>query len=139
MALPKLSLFMKLHDYIYNKTKKSKYITSQDLHKLYTMAQALYIELCASHNTPQIVQPQLFVITDYHYRIWELNGPSNLYDEDNIYMYCIYHNRLQFEDKLLNNMPPWYFPASSDENLEPNGTCFKLKVDQIIYKKNKNQ
>lgn len=132
MALPKPRLIYRIHDAIYNKTNKSKLITRKDLDSLYSICHKLYYDLCLSENTAHVVQPQLFAVTDAHYRIWDINGPSNIFSEDDIYMYCIYHRRLQFEDKLKMDMPSWCSPVSNGENLQPFGTCFKIKVDEII-------
>lgn len=132
MALPKPKLRYRIHDAIYYRTKKSRYITRRDLDSLHSMSLKLYDDLCSKAHAMHVVQPELYVVTDAHYRIWEINGPSSLFDEDEIYMYCIYHYRLQFEDELIEDMPDWYAPVSPEENLEPTGTCFKVKVDEII-------
>ena len=132
MALPKPKLRYRIYDAIYYRTKKSKYITRRDLDSLHSMSLKLYDDLCSKAHAMHVVQPELYVVTDAHYRIWEINGPSSLFGEDGIYMYCIYHYRLQFEDELIEDMPDWYAPVLPEENLEPTGTCFKVKVDEII-------
>lgn len=132
MAYAKLKLKDRLYNAIYSKYKNYEYITQKDLISLYNISSKIYYDMCLAENLPHVIQPKLFETADAHRRSWEINGPSNIYDEDEIYMYCISYQRLQLHPNITDNLPSWYSPCGPNEDLQPSGTCFKIKVDEII-------
>lgn len=132
MAYAKIKLKDRLYNVVYSRSKNYEYITQKDLISLYNISSKIYYNMCLDENLPHVIQPKLFETADAHRRSWEINGPSNVYNEDEIYMYCISYKKLHFHPDVANNFPSWYSPCTSDENLQPSGTCFKIKVDEII-------
>lgn len=121
--------YRNIYKFLHKKTKYYKYISYIDLEYLYSVSQHIYRRMLVEHNVTRYDNPELYQTEDAHFRIWEINGPmTTLSNSVDIYMFCMSKEKFYFNDDLLRNLPFWLENVSENDNFQPNGTCFKIKV-----------
>lgn len=122
-------MFNKILAFIKKFSKKSKFVNFEDLDYFYSICSETYFERCLIENKKPTVNPVLFETMDKYGRTWEINGPATD-DNVNVYMWVISLKDYPFHDDT--NFYPPNFIFKDTLALQPNGTCFKIKVDTIV-------
>ena len=120
--------------YIRSRSKKTKTLSFKDIGYLHSLCQDLYKDLLLEKGVMHYANPSLWTnLVDYRNRSWEINGPALLDKSDSyIYMYVINYDKLDFTEDFMSNPPPYFSMCGAVDNLQPTGTCFKIRVDYYV-------